>query len=391
MLGIRSALRALFTSLYVIALSSISTVSFAQAPLKIILDGDVGPDPCDFATLSIAHNLHARGDIELLAIGGTLPDKNLVPTLDIYNKLAGSEIPLATYKNPDDGYFNVTVKLISNLLHVALPATARIAKEHQDLVEYGYDDVPSAVDLYRKVLSEQEDRSVTFLVLGQLYNIDALLSSEADQYSPLNGMELVEQKVDRFVMMIGAFNDSIKLADISFYNKNYFNRGANALGLATILGHVTSANGRGAEYNAMAFYPGLTQRTFEQLDVLSTPIVLLGNHPGRLVPTGDAYEKLPNDHPVRMAFSYNNPTSRFFEPNTTKNDPAYDELAVLYISQYKADYFLEESGHVVFSHNGSSTWTSGGSNRYTKITLSPNANQNDQLSDLIENMVFDDF
>ena len=391
MLKIRRILRTLFTPLCILVLSSIPLASFAQLPLKVILDGDVGPDPCDFATLSIAHNLHKRGDIELLAIGGTLPDRNLVPTLDVYNKLAGSDIPLATYKNPDDDHFNTVVKFTSDLLHVVLPATARIAKEHQHLVEYDYDDVPNAVELYRKVLSQQEDDSVTFLVLGQLYNIDALLSSEADQYSPLSGMELVEQKVERFVMMIGAFSESITLSDISFYNKAYFNRGANALGLATILGHITSANGRGAEYNAMAFYPGLTQRTFDQLDALSTPVVLLGNHPGRLVPAGDAYEKLPIDHPVRMAFRYNNPTSRFFEANTTKNDPAYDELAVLYISQYKADYFLEESGYAVFSHNGSSTWTPGGSNRHTKITLTPNANQNNQLSNLIENMVFDEF
>jgi inosine-uridine nucleoside N-ribohydrolase len=66
-------------------------------------------------------------------------------------------------------------------------------------------EVPDAVTVYRKVLSEQPDTSVTIVTVGFLTNLSYLLKSQPDRLSPLNGLELVSKKVKRLVSMAGMF------------------------------------------------------------------------------------------------------------------------------------------------------------------------------------------
>src|SRR5690606_20361261 len=66
-------------------------------------------------------------------------------------------------------------------------------------------EVPDAVALYRKVLAQQPDHSVTIITVGFLTNVAALLQSDPDQYSDLSGKELVEKKVKKLVSMAGKF------------------------------------------------------------------------------------------------------------------------------------------------------------------------------------------
>ena len=49
--------------------------------------------------------------------------------------------------------------------------------------------------MYRRILSESDGR-VHIITLGFLQNIQGLMNSAPDQYSPLSGMELIAQKVD---------------------------------------------------------------------------------------------------------------------------------------------------------------------------------------------------
>ncbi len=66
-------------------------------------------------------------------------------------------------------------------------------------------DVPDAITLYRKILSQQPDKSVTIITVGFLTNIAGLLQSAPDQYSSLTGAALVEKKVLQMVSMAGGF------------------------------------------------------------------------------------------------------------------------------------------------------------------------------------------
>ena len=52
-----------------------------------------------------------------------------------------------------------------------------------------------AANLYRMILASQPDHSVSIVTTGYLNNLKALLQSGPDQYSPLNGMDLVRKKV----------------------------------------------------------------------------------------------------------------------------------------------------------------------------------------------------
>ncbi len=356
----------------------------AKVP-RVILDGDLGPDPCDLATLAMAHNLHESGEIELIALMGTLPDPDLVPTLDVFNKYYDHDLPIGTYKSAEDLQFNGPIRFITAFLMSFSTATRGIVNEYEHLVEIDAASVPSSVALYRRILSAEEDKSVTILTLGQLYNLSGLLLSGPDEYSPLTGMQLVNQKVAAFVLMIGSFFESPLLPDLQFYQKVYFNQGLNTYGIYVLMARLSA--GTAAEYNAMGFYPGLTQAVFEQLDQLDVPKIILGNEAGTKIPTGDAYNALDLYHPVRMAFYLNNPLSQMVTPDMAKNDPAYDELALLYLARGKGEFFEELPGHVEFDFNGLSLWNHQPRYNHTRLTLTPDANEGDRLSNLIEALV----
>lgn len=60
--------------------------------------------------------------------------------------------------------------------------------------------------LYRKLLGEAADGSVTIVCVGMFTNLGLLLDSGADEYSPLSGKELVRQKVRNLDVMGGCFS-----------------------------------------------------------------------------------------------------------------------------------------------------------------------------------------
>lgn len=66
-----------------------------------------------------------------------------------------------------------------------------------------YDSIPSAVALYRRLLAGQPDGSVTIVSTGFFTNLAALLDSEADEFSPLSGRELIARKVRQVSAMAG--------------------------------------------------------------------------------------------------------------------------------------------------------------------------------------------
>ena len=57
--------------------------------------------------------------------------------------------------------------------------------------------VPEAWRLYRQLLAAQPDASVTISSIGFTTNMELLLKSPPDQYSPLSGIDLVAAKVSR--------------------------------------------------------------------------------------------------------------------------------------------------------------------------------------------------
>ena len=60
-----------------------------------------------------------------------------------------------------------------------------------------YKKVPDAVEVYRKILAEADDKSIVISSIGFINNLANLLQSGPDQYSQLTGVELVDAKAGR--------------------------------------------------------------------------------------------------------------------------------------------------------------------------------------------------
>ncbi|TQL68395.1 inosine-uridine preferring nucleoside hydrolase [Nocardioides albertanoniae] len=353
----------------------------------VIFDGDVGPDPCDFSTLAMLHHLHETNEINLLGIMGTMPERSNVEVVDVFNRWYGHRIPIGTFKDRTDRGYDRFVRPASQVAHTMFPASRTIAAHYASWHPKTFAEVPDSVRLYRRLLAAQEDHSVTIMTAGQLYNIKALLNSGPDAASPLSGADLVRKKVGRFVMMIGAFGKPMTAADLAYYRAEYGNHPPNAFFPLTVSQHASSSNGVGAEYNAHAWYPGLTQGVFERLDRLGVPKTFVGNEQGWRVPAGTAYNRLSAHHPVRMGYYVNNAGSNLVDPHVAKTDPAYDEIALLYLARGRGDFFDTTKGRARFESSGTSTWTDEPGSRDERLTLVPGVNDDHSLTRLVERLV----
>jgi len=91
---------------------------------------------------------------------------------------------------------------------VAMDTSGDGIQVHTDYVDVMYDmakardDFEQPVQMYRRILAES-DTKVNIITLGFLQNIQALMHSAPDQYSPLTGAELITRKVDSLYIVGG--------------------------------------------------------------------------------------------------------------------------------------------------------------------------------------------
>lgn len=64
----------------------------------------------------------------------------------------------------------------------------------------------TAWKLYRKLLSEADDNSISIVCTGFLTNLGLLIDSQPDEYSSLTGIELIQKKVRDLTVMGGCFS-----------------------------------------------------------------------------------------------------------------------------------------------------------------------------------------
>ncbi|HKK47337.1 MAG TPA: nucleoside hydrolase [Balneolaceae bacterium] len=160
---------------------------------RIIFDSDMGPDYDDVGAIAVLHALADSGEAKILATVASNRYPKISQVFDVFNTYFG---------RPD--------------IPIGIPKGASVEmKDWQDWSDYivskyphdiaSNNEVPSSVDVYRKVLSSQPDHSVTIETEGFLTNLADLLESGSDQYSSLNGLQLVQKKVKKLVCMAGAF------------------------------------------------------------------------------------------------------------------------------------------------------------------------------------------
>ncbi len=163
-------------------------------PVRLIMDTDIGPDYDDVGAMAVLHALADSGYVEPLAVISCNINELTVPVIDVINTYFGrAGLPVGAPKSrqaPDMKAPQGWPELLAEKYPHTMKSTA---------------DAPDAVSVYRRVLAAQPDTSVTIVTVGFLTNLSALLDSEPDAESPLQGKDLVSKKVRKLVSMAGKF------------------------------------------------------------------------------------------------------------------------------------------------------------------------------------------
>lgn len=268
----------------------------------IIFDTDMGPDYDDAGAIALLHALAKKGECEILATVASDGHALIAPTIDVFNQYFGRpDIPIgiASVKAPDfTAPNNWNDSLVTHFLK-----KKRIA------------NYPSAVAVYRQVLSKQTDQSVTIVTVGFISNIKDLLNSKADRFSSLSGVELVKKKVKNWVAMAGGFP-------------------------------------QGKEFNVEKD----ADASFEVFSKWPGPILFSGFEIGQSILTGARIAKKDTDKsPVAWAYRYNLKT---YDKTPQLNRPSWDQTAVLCAVRDANKYFyVNGPGKFTVDRDGFNTWT----------------------------------
>ena len=286
----------------------------ATQKVSVIFDSDMGPDYDDVGAITL---LHAFADSGMATILATIASTK-------YEGVAGVFNVLNTYfKRP--GIPIGVPKGNASVLRDGQHWTDTLLAKYPHIIKSN-NDVPDAVNLYRKVLAAQPDHSVTIVTVGFLTNISNLLNSNADEFSSLPGRELVSKKVKLLVCMAGRFP-------------------------------------AGNEFN-VKIDPAASRNVFENWN---TTIYLSGFEIGQKIKTG-----LPLIHnhqiqnsPVKDVFRISIPMN----PDDSAGRMSWDETAMLVaIKGYKPWYKLRE-GKMVVAMDGSNTWNNEGKGQFILIEV----------------------
>src|SRR5664279_1651401 len=162
-------------------------------PVKIIFDTDMGPDYDDVGALAFLNAMADSGKVEILATVASNKHELVAPSINVINTYFGrSELPVGAPKSAgvDLGSSQHWADSIVEKYPHSIKSTSEVA---------------DAVDIYREILNNEPDHSVTIITVGFLTNLSNLLMSKPDNLSNLSGKELVIRKVKRLVSMAGRF------------------------------------------------------------------------------------------------------------------------------------------------------------------------------------------
>ena len=281
-------------------------------PIPVIFDSDMGPDYDDVGAITL---LHAFADSSYVKILGTIASTK-------YEGVAAVFDVLNTYFNRPDILIGVPKGKALEL---------KDSQHWTDSIRLNYphsikknDETISAIEAYRKLLASQADRSVTIITVGFLTNLADLLQSGPDNYSKLDGKDLVVKKVKQLVCMAGGFPSG-----------NEFNVRMDAAASKSVF------------------------------DNWPTPILFSGVEIGFTIVTG---LPLINDRsikqsPVKDVYRISIPLSQ----QDTAGRMSWDQTAVLIAVKGYRPWWNVETGKMIVAANGSNTWSKE-SSRHSYLT-----------------------
>ncbi|MDB5024038.1 MAG: nucleoside hydrolase [Mucilaginibacter sp.] len=283
--------------------------TFAQKsnhrPVSIIFDSDMGPDYDDVGAIAILHALADKGEANILATVASTKYEGVAGVLNVFNTYFNRPaIPVGVPKGnaPElRDWQHWTDTLLAKYPHKI---------KHNDAA-------PDAVTIYRKILASQADNSVTIVTVGFLTNLSNLLNSTADEYSSLDGKQLIKKKVKLLVCMAGKYPS-------------------------------------GYEFNVIKD-AAASQNVYNNW---STPVILSGFEIGAKILVGLPliHNNTIHNDPVKDVFRMAIPQAK----EDSSGRKSWDETAVLVaIKGYSAFYTLHQ-GRIKVADDGKNTWDDNG-------------------------------
>ena len=290
-----------------------------KPPVNIIFDTDIGPDYDDVGAITMLHALADSGKATILATVASNSHPRIAAVLDVMNTYFGRpNLPIGVMRGRA---VNLSARQKWDSLIVATyPHNLKTNEQAED-----------ATDLYRRLLAQQPDGSVTIVTVGFMTNLANLLVSKPDRYSPLDGFALVRKKVKLLVSMAGHFG-----AEMGKFRE--FN----------------------VEKDALA-----SRYVF---DNWNTPIIFSGFEIGSKVFTGlplsnSNYERSPG----KDVFAVSIPQ----DPADRNGRMSWDQTAVLVAVNGHSPYYTLTEGRFVCAENGSNTWNRAGKGHFYLVEKMP--------------------
>jgi purine nucleosidase len=281
--------------------------------LKVILDTDIDSDVDDVGALAMLHTLADHNKVDILGVIVTSDDSYAPGCTDAINHFYNRpEIPIGVEKG-------------IQLQHIS-KYTKEISEGFPKRIQ-SYEDALDATNLYRKLLSEADDQSVTIITIGHLTNLAHLLKSGPDNISDLSGIELVRQKVQLWSCMGGMYPEG---KEANFYRPD-----------------------PASTVYSVEHWPG--------------EVVFGGWELGNEIITGGLFlqKYLEPTSPVSKAYQlYNNFSGR----------QSWDQASILYaVSPDNSYWELVRDGHCKVNPDGSNIWVAGerGKQAYLKKKADP--------------------
>ena len=300
-----------FISVFVMLLLPLLVV----ARQRVIVDTDIDSDVDDAGTLAMLYTLHKQHKINLLGTIVTSDDPFAVTCVSAFNAYYGmGDLPLGFLEG-------------QSFLKNHSRYTRQISEEFpHDLPSWK--DAETATNTYRKLLAGSPNHSVVILTIGHLSSLQRLLQSPADQYSHLNGKQLVEAKVKRWYCMGGLFPE-------------------------------------GKEANFSRPDPGSTVFCLANW---TKEVVFCGWEIGERIITGDLA--------LKAELNPENPMYRAYELyNDFKGRASWDQVTAFLLADEASHYLeLDNAGSCLLEADGSNRWIPGKKGNQFIVRFRPEAN-----------------
>jgi inosine-uridine nucleoside N-ribohydrolase len=300
-----------------------------QKPVSIIFDSDIGPDYDDVGAITSLHALADSGEVKILATVASDKYPNAAAVLSVFNTyFKRPDIPVGIVKG--NGVNLSDWQHWSDTLVARYPHKIRSNAAAED-----------AVEVYRRVLSQQPDNSVTIVTVGFLTNLANLMSSKPDKYSSLDGIALIHKKVKRLVSMAGKFPEGKE-----------FNVYMDSMASQQVF----------TKWPTEVIFSG-----FEIGEKIKTGLPLVQNNSIQNSPTKDVFSIC-----LPMAKEDNNGRS------------SWDETAVFVAVKGYEPYYSIVSGSIIVNNDGTNGWDKDGTKQYYLVEKMPHEQVQALINDLIQ-------